>query len=66
MLNTSCSLSHGWLRRNNLVILIKLQNVLVDQVLHDIVGVLVLLVLGLGVVELGLKLSDTVHAQIKL
>ena len=49
-----------------MVILIKLQNVLIDQVLHDVVGILVLLVLGLGVVELSFKLSDAVHAEIEL
>ena len=62
----SCSRSHGWLRRDNLVILIKLQHVLIDQVLHDVVGVLVLVVLGLGVVEFSLQFSDAVHAQIEL
>ena len=62
----SRSLSHGWLRRDNLVILIKLQHVLIDQVLHDVVGVLVLVVLGLGVVEFSLQFSDAVHAQIEL
>ena len=62
----NCSLSHGWLRRDDLIILIKLQHVLVDQVLHDVVGVLVLVVLGLGVVEFSLQFSDAVHAQIEL
>ena len=60
------SLSHGWLRRDNLVMLIELQHVLIDEVLHDVVGVLVLVVLGLGVVEFSLQFSDAVHAQIEL